>query len=721
IVLWCAYHIIYNYTDDLASREKISIDKEDVIEQVQRKEKEDNDVLRYQALKRNPQTEAQARKNMMIYLRDMAGFKMNYFKRMSYDDIRLIFKKYFNTNVAFQEKTKKQLEEKKSRALKRTSESLEEKVEKKQKLDEEVEELKKHLQIVPNDDYDVYSEDTPLALKVPIVDYKIYLENNKPFYKIIRADGSHQLILSFLSLLRNFDREDLREKISIDKPIAPIAAKQRLARKNELKARGTMLIALPDKHQLKLNIHKDDKTLMEEIEKRFGRNKETKKVKKTLFKQQYKNFTGLSSKSLDQIHDRLQKLISQLEILGESLSQEDIKLKFLRSLPTKWRTHTLIWRNKTDLEEQSLDDLFNNLKINAAEVKSSSTASTSKQNISFVSSQTINSTNEPVSDAASVSAASVKIYVSSLPNVDTLSDFFRGHEEILEQMDLLQWDLIYQRWSALTATGKGTLQESAGTFMPPKPDLVFHNAQNVNGTAHIAFNVELSPTKPDKDLPSVKTVEHSIPAANHKTDIPKPKSYGHSRNRKTCFVLLTKSTLVPITTARPVTTTVLQPHVTRLRLAKIVVTKPHSSPRRNINLRPSPNPSNFPSKATTVKAPMHALKDKGVIDSGCLRHMIGNMSYLSDFEEINGRYVAFGGNPKGGKITSKGKLKTGKLDFDDVYFVKEIKLNLFSVSQMCDKKNNVLFTDTECIVLSPEFKVPDENQMLLRLPRENNM
>nr|GFB63427.1 putative ribonuclease H-like domain-containing protein [Tanacetum cinerariifolium] len=76
----------------------------------------------------------------------------------------------------------------------------------------------------------------------------------------------------------------------------------------------------------------------------------------------------------------------------------------------------------------------------------------------------------------------------------------------------------------------------------------------------------------------------------------------------------------------------------------------------------------------------HALKDKGVIDSGCSRHITGNMSYLIDFEEINGGYVAFGGNPKGGKITGKGKIKTGKLDFDDVYFVKELKFNLFSIS-----------------------------------------
>nr|GEZ81625.1 hypothetical protein [Tanacetum cinerariifolium] len=148
-------------------------------------------------------------KNMMVYLKNIVGFKMDCFKGMSYDDIHPIFEKYFNSSVAFLEKSKEQLEEEESRALKRQSESLEEKATKKQKLDEEVEELKKHLQILPNDDDDdVYTETTPLALKVPVVDYEIYSENNKPFYKIIRSDGSHQLFLSFLSLLRNFDRED---------------------------------------------------------------------------------------------------------------------------------------------------------------------------------------------------------------------------------------------------------------------------------------------------------------------------------------------------------------------------------------------------------------------------------------------------------------------------------------------------------------------------------
>nr|GFA94836.1 ribonuclease H-like domain-containing protein [Tanacetum cinerariifolium] len=96
-----------------------------------------------------------------------------------------------------------------------------------------------------------------------------------------------------------------------------------------------------------------------------------------------------SSEGLDQIHDRLQKLASQLKIHGVSFSQEDVNLKFLRSLPSEWKTHTLIWRNKANLEEQSLDDLFNSLKIYETEVKQSSSTSTASQNLAFVSSLTL--------------------------------------------------------------------------------------------------------------------------------------------------------------------------------------------------------------------------------------------------------------------------------------------------------------------------------------------
>nr|GEW18530.1 putative ribonuclease H-like domain-containing protein [Tanacetum cinerariifolium] len=737
-------------------------------------------------------------------------------------------------------------------------------------------------------------------------------------------------------------------------PLAPITAEQRLARKNELKARGTLLIALPDKHQLKFNIHKDAKTLMEAIEKRFGGNKETKKLQKTLLKQQYENFTGLSSESLDQIHDRLQKLISQLEILGESLSEEDINLKFLRSLPLEWRTHTLIWRNKKDLEDQSLDDLFTSLKIYKVEVKSSSFASTSTQNIAFASSQNTDSSNESVSAVASAKSNSPQLDNDDLKQIDvddleeidlkwqmtmltmrarrflqktgmnlvangTISIGFdmskvecynchrRGHfaresrspkdtrrnfpiepqrrnvpvetstlNALVSQCDGVgsyNWSFQAEEeptnyalmaFTSLSSSSSNNEVASCskastkayatlhfetdeslpaspiydryqsregyhavppphtGTFMPSKSDLVFHEAPNVYKTVHIAFNVKLSPTKPNQDLPhshrpSGPTIEdwvsdsedeYEAEPSQNDPNSPKCKGLGNSMNRKACFVcksltylikdcdyyekkmvqtlamnhaqrgnhqhyarmthpnpqrhvvptaVLTRSKLVSLTAVRPVTTVVSPNNVIRPRPAKIVGTKPHSSPRRTINRRPSPPASNFPPKVTNVMAPKvnavkgvqrnweiqvsydlgpketltflflvqgnphHALKEKGVINNRYSRHITGNMSYLTDFEEINGRYVAFGGNFKGGKIIGKGKIRTGNLDFDDVYFVKKIKFNLFSVSQMCDKKNSVLFTDTECIVLSPEFKLPDENQVLLKVPRENNM
>nr|GEY61623.1 hypothetical protein [Tanacetum cinerariifolium] len=571
-------------------------------------------------------------------------------------------------------------------------------------------------------------------------------------------------------------------------PVAPTTTKQRLARKNELKARGTLLMALPNKHQLKFDTHKDAKTLMEAIEKRFGGNTETKK--------------------------------------------EDINLKFLRSLPSEWRTHTLIWRNKTDLDEQSLDDLFNSLKIYEAEVKISSSASTTTQNIAFVSSYNTDSTNEPVSDVASVF---VHIDVDALEDMDlkwqmamltvrarrflqrtgrnlkangpTSMGFdmskvecynyhrkghfarecsydwsFQAKEEPtnyalmvflslssssdnelslrqnLEKAEQERDDLklndkslppspIYDEYQS----GNGyhvVPPPYIGTFMLPKPDLVFNNAPNDVETDHPAFNVKLSPTKPDANLshtrrPSIpiiedlvsdsddesKTKTQNVPSfvqpteqvkspihfVQHvktsippKTAIPKPTSNGKCRNRKACFMcksldhlikdcdyhekkmaqptarthaqrgnhkhyarmslpnpqrhvvptaVLTQSKLIPLNIVRPVSTVVPKISVTRPRQAKNIVTKTNSPPRRHINRSPSPKASNSPPRVTTVKAPMgnpqHALKDKRVIDSGCSRHMTGNISYLSNFEELNGGYVAFSGNPKGGKILEK--------------------------------------------------------------------
>nr|GEU86944.1 reverse transcriptase domain-containing protein [Tanacetum cinerariifolium] len=123
---------------------------------------------------------------------------------------------------------------------------------------------------------------------------------------------------------------------------------------------------------------------------------------------------------------------------------------------------------------------------------------------------------------------------------------------------------------------------------------------------------------------------------------------------------------------------------------------------------------NSGSKFRKSDDPHKALKDKGIVNSGCSKHMTGNKAHLPDYQEFKGDFVAFGGS--NGRITGKGKIKAGMLDFEDVYYVEELKhYNLFFESQMCDKKNKVLFTDTDCLVVSLGFKFPDENQVHARL------
>nr|GFA33732.1 putative ribonuclease H-like domain-containing protein [Tanacetum cinerariifolium] len=262
-----------------------------------------------------------------------------------------------------------------------------------------------------------------------------------------------------------------------------------------------------------------------------------------------------------------------------------------------------------------------------------------------------------------------------------------------------------------------------GTFMPPKPDLVFNTAPTAIKIDHHAFNVQLSPTKPEQDFsnttrPSAPIIEDwvfdsepiktFIPAATPASASPKSTSSGKRRNRKACFVcksvdhlikdcdyhakkmaqptqrnyehrgnhkqyalltrqkpqkhmvptaMLTQSKPVFNTAVRPVSAAVPKITRTRPRLAHPIVTKSKLPIRRHITRSPSLKTSNSPPRVTAAQAlvviaaqgmqgkwgnPQHALKDKRVINSGCSRYMIGNMSYLSDFEELNGGYVAFG-------------------------------------------------------------------------------
>nr|GFA13636.1 hypothetical protein [Tanacetum cinerariifolium] len=145
--------------------------------------KEPQYIKRYHGMKKKPQTESEARKNMIFYLKNTEGYKMDFFKGKKYDEILPIFQAKFNANI------------------------------------------RKRLEIVQDEDDDVFFEATPLAQKVPVVDYQIVVIDNKPRYKIKRTDDTHQLYISFTTLLKNFDREDLealwkivRDRFSTSKP-----------------------------------------------------------------------------------------------------------------------------------------------------------------------------------------------------------------------------------------------------------------------------------------------------------------------------------------------------------------------------------------------------------------------------------------------------------------------------------------------------------------------
>ncbi|GJY07014.1 hypothetical protein Tco_0374068, partial [Tanacetum coccineum] len=156
----------------------------------------------------------------------------------------------------------------------------------------------------------------------------------------------------------------------------------------------------------------------------------------------YENFSALSIESLDSIFNMLQKIVCQLAILGEIISQEDLNLKILRSLPSEWNTHVVVWRNKPELNAMSFDDLYNNFKIVEQEVKgnANSSSSSSSQNMAFVSSHS--STNEVNTGTANLSDAIVYAFLANQPNGSQLvhKDLEQIYEDDLEEMDL-KWQL----------------------------------------------------------------------------------------------------------------------------------------------------------------------------------------------------------------------------------------------------------------------------------------
>ncbi|GJW48684.1 hypothetical protein Tco_0080330 [Tanacetum coccineum] len=398
-------------------------------------------------------------------------------------------------------------------------------------------------------------------------------------------------------------------------------AEEKAQRRLEVKARSTLMMGIPNEHQLKFNSIKDAKKLLEAVEKRFAQ--------RCLIK-----------------YDRLQKLVSQLELLDEKLSQEDVNQKLLRSLSPEWNTHVVVWRNKADLDTMSMDDLYNNLKVYEPEVKRMSSSSSSTQNMAFVSSSNNNtrSTNEAVK------------YVMNQPNSPQLvhEDLQQIHPDDMEEMDL--------RWQMAMLTMRAKRECKALRNQDNKNKESSRRSVPVEistSTAWFRVNgrkLEVSKAKEPKVVrkyDDALSIEEWV-SDDEEKDVSQPKT-----EKKTVRPSFVKKEFVKSKhqekTARK---TVKQ--VEKYRQD----THSQEGNQRNWNNMMSQKlGSNFKmfNKACYVCGsfdhlqgnPQMDLQDQEVIDSGCSRPMKGNMSYFTDYEEIDGGYVAFRGNPKGGKITGK--------------------------------------------------------------------
>nr|GEU53918.1 ribonuclease H-like domain-containing protein [Tanacetum cinerariifolium] len=612
-------------------------------------------------------------------------------------------------------------------------------------------------------------------------------------------------------------------------------------RKNDVKARTTLLLSLPDEHQL-----------------RFTKGSET----------------------LEQTFNRLQVIVNQLEFMDIEIEQDDLNQKFLTSLAPEWLMHMIVWRNMSDLDTMSLDDLYNYLKVYEPEVQKKSESNS--QNMDFISSVKHSSRNEEVNTASvstastNVSPASTNIRVASISQETACAyiasqssgsqikfeDINQIDEDDMEEMDI-KWNMAllsmradrapksqdrgrrdnYRQGSKVEEQAPKALMAIDGdmswTGLPEfKDDTVTDYSRHspaIESTSDDGQNRNPSKTKASPSTispkPFIKFVKANDSPTKSKTDkvetakkppvkyaeqykkpTKKPNVRGNQRNwnnlkshqlgpnfvmkKKACFNCGNFNHLAydcckwvdhgrswvknnnthksmsprpaihrpyrpPIRHVRP-NMNVAQPKRTSFQKPTHSYNKRHfqrtlamrsqfRDPRvATVNKKfPTGNTkfsiANMGNKGKAVKAsacwfwkPSQNLSNKGpnsnsvsvmfkkytYIDTqgtlnGCSRHMTGNISYLSDYEPFDRGYVSFG---QGGcKSDGKGTIKTGKLEFENVYFVKDLKYNLFSVSQICDNNNNVLFTDLECIVLGRDFKLLDDANVLLRTPRQYNM
>nr|GEU83175.1 ribonuclease H-like domain-containing protein [Tanacetum cinerariifolium] len=388
----------------------------------------------------------------------------------------------------------------------------------------------------------------------------------------------------------------------------PVITKEKAQKNNDVKARRMLLMALPNEHLMTFNQYKDAKSLFASIETIFGGNEATKKTQKTLLNQMYENFSATSTESLDSIFNRLQKIISQLAVLSEFISQEDLNMKFLRSLTYEWNTHVVVWRNKPDLDTMSIDDLYNNFKIVEQEDRVSDNKDCSVESPVVVEKKT------DVLNIAKVELVRPKQQEKLVRKTVRYAKMYRSQGPMGNQ----------RKWNNLKSHQLGRL------FSLLKFDLSNSGLEEFQQPEFGGYGPKTSKSvcedisNEPKEYPDAPLVKDRV-SDNKDCSV----EYPVVVEKKTDVLTIAKVELVrPKQQEKPVRKTV-----------RLMLLRP-----QHVGLGDLPN------------LMVHQLHQKDIITLMYEADPIQNMSYLSDFKEFNRGYVTFGGGVNGGRITGKGTI-----------------------------------------------------------------
>ncbi|GJW43095.1 ribonuclease H-like domain-containing protein [Tanacetum coccineum] len=542
-------------------------------------------------------------------------------------------------------------------------------------------------------------------------------------------------------------------------PIPHKTAEQKLARKNKLKAKSTLMLAIPAKHLLKFHSFKDAKSIWEAIKNRFGGNKESKKMQKTILKQNYENFAASSQEGLDKTYDRF----------GYILDADDLENGFQNGKRGDGNCYLRVKRfikktgRKNDLNNKETVG-FDRTKVEcynchrsgnfARECRSQGNQGNRNRDASRRMHQVDTSTTkclvvqgwdkcgydwsfqEKKAHKTMPNGLFIKFYSGSDSEVkvNLYEDSINQLVEALKEKDDLKLKLEKFKESSKNLTKLINSQISA----KDKVGLGYDSQTNESEVVHSVFNSRESDVDDSPVNDIFKTGEgfHAVPPPFTGNYIPLRPDLSFAglddfvyktkvSETETSISKTSKDIIEKPKTVRPWAPiieewdtdsdndSVFRPKSdqTKPKFTKINFVKSGKN-MKSVNKENTHRQVKYHRKSQSTwdnrrkwngmmtqklrngfEFIKKACFDQGIFDSGCSRHMTGNKSFLTDYQEVDGGFVAFAGSPKGGKITGKGKIRTGKFDFED----------------------------TKCLVLSPYFKLLDESQVLLKVPRQNNM